>query len=192
LGEEKADIIRLKADLSLKPSPRCMLSSSGYRVDVLTLGCTSSPSTPAPTCVSLAVVSSLPTLPSRVEVDVCGNPISMSLSGTPIPKSEPFLIVHGSCELGLKGRKLRLPCEKGRDLPAYLEIAQEGEMQELGLNVRGKVLYKGELSIYFVSLPTGGELLSPHRTIRLNPGSYLLVTQGSGRLKVEGDELILP
>ncbi len=184
MGEEKADVIRLKVDLSVRPNPRCVLSSSGYRVDVLPLGCAS-------TCASIAVVSSLPTLPPQVGVNVCGNEVPITLNGTPIPKSDPFLIVHGRCSLELGGRKLKLPCEE-RTLPTYLEIGSVGEeMQELGLNVRGKVLYKGDLTIYIVSLPTGGDLISGE-AIRLNPGSYLLVTERAGRLKVEGEELILP
>ncbi len=185
MGEEEAHIIRLRADLSFKPHPRCVLTSSGYRVDVLTLGCSS-------TCASVAVVSSLPTLPPEARIGVCGRGISVELSGAPIPRSDPILLVHSKCDLELGGRTLGLPCGDG-DLPAYLEVGRVGEeVQEMGLNVRGKVLYKGDLSMYLLLLPSGGELVGG--SVRFDPGSYLLVTGGEGRprLRVDGEELVLP
>ena len=185
MGEEKAHIVRLKVGLSFKPHPRCVLTSSGYRVEVLTLGCSS-------TCATVAVVSSLPTLPPEVGLSVCGQGITVELGGMPIPRSDPLLIVHGKCDLELSGRTLRLPCGGGA-LPAYLEVSNVGEdVQEMGLNVRGKVLYKGDLSIYLLLLPNGGKLIK--EALRFNPGGYLLITGGEERpkLKVCEEELILP
>ncbi len=185
MGEEKAHIIRLKADLSFEPRPRCVLTSSGYRVEVLTLGCSS-------TCASVAVVSSLPTLPPEVGLNICGRGIPIRLSGTPLPRSDPLLLVHGRCDLELGGRTLGLPCG-GETLPAYLEVGSvEEDVQEMGLNVRGKVLYKGDLSIYLLLLPGGGELVG--EGVRFRPGSYLLIIGGkeSARLNVDGEELVLP
>ncbi len=185
MGEEKAHIIRLKAHLSFKPHPRCILTSSGYRIEVLTLGCSS-------TCASIAVVSSLPTLPPEVEISVCGRNTPIELAGAPIPRSDPLIVVHGRCDLELGGRILRLPCSDGA-LPSYLEISSiEEEVQEMGLNVRGRVLYKGDLSIYLLLLPSGGELVG--KSIGFRPGIYLLIAEGDGRpmLRVDGEELILP
>ncbi len=185
MGEEKAHIIRLKAHLSFKAHPRCVLTSSGYRIEVLTLGCSS-------TCASIAVVSSLPTLLPEVEISVCGRSIPIKLAGAPIPRSDPLLVVHGRCDLELGGRTIGLPCGDGA-LPSYLEIGSvEEEVQEMGLNVRGRVLYKGDLSIYLLLLPSGGELVG--EPIRFKPGSYLLVTEGDRgpKLRVDGEELVLP
>jgi len=183
LDEEEVDVLRLRISLSMSPHPRCTLTSMGYRVSVQSLGCASA-------CASLAIVSSLPTLPPEVTFNVCGKEVSVRLEGTPIPNSEPLLIIHGKCDLRLGDRALELPCGHG-ELPAYLPVRNLGELQELGLNVKGKVLYKGDLSAYLVLLPTGGELIAG-KAVRLNPGGYLLVTEGSGKLKVEGEELILP
>ncbi len=185
MGEEKASIIRLKADLSFRPNPKCAFTSSGYRVEVLSLGCSS-------ICASIAVVSSLPTLPPEAVLNVCGKNTSIELSGAPISRSDPIIIVHGRCDLELGGRTLGLPCVK-RTLPAYLAVDNvREEVQEIGLNVRGKVLYKGALSIYLLQMPTGGELLTGE-AIRFNPGSFLLITEGRRpKLRVEGEELVLP
>jgi len=187
LDEKKASIIRLRADLSFRPKPKCTLTSSGYRVEVLPMGCSS-------TCASIMMVSSLPTLRPEVRLIVCEEAISIKLSGVPIPKSNPILIVHNRCDLELGGRTLVLPCGEGA-LPTYLEVSSvREEMQEIGLNLRGKVLYKGDLSIYLLQLPTGGELIAgAGGSIIFNPGSYLLITEaGRSRLKVDGEELILP
>lgn len=185
MGEGEASITSMKADLSLGPKV-CFRILSGYRVEALTLGCSGD------FCATVARISALPTLPLDVTVRVCGNELRIRLSGEPIPRSKPLLILHGICSMEVMKGSLDLPCERG-ELPSYLALSDlEEELQEFGLNVRGRVLHKGRISAYLLSLPTGGVLEAGKRTSNLPPGRYLLVIPGAGKLVAEGEELFLP
>ncbi len=93
----------------------------------------------------------------------------------------------------LGDRRMSLPCGGTPKPPAIIGITGlDEELQEFGLNVRGRVLHKGSISVYALLLPTGGVLESGEGTAELDPGSYLVITSGPSWLRIEGDLMELP
>lgn len=182
--EDEVSITHLRANLEFREAWSRILS--GYKFEILTLGCYEGE------CVTIALVSSLPTLPPEPKIKICGREIGIRLEGAPLARSEPLLIVHSRCSIELHGKSFEIPHAEG-ELPSFLSLVNlEEELQEIGLDVRGKILHKGRVSVYLLSLPTKGILETKGVALDLTPGSYLLAVPGKGRLLIEGEELLLP